>query len=369
MAVVVNDKAYEYAGEMTIFAFLQKNDIFIPSNKSLTNDYIDEFCYVEIKDEQKLINAKTNMLVDGMIIYTNSKKVYDYLYNYINSSTTNFEVEQITLDTTDYNILLCDEELYDSCIEKFTNTAFNDIINLRIGKMIYLVEIAHQIMLYLSEKLEKKILPKMIVNKCELINYPKKNQLNLKSEAEILAKLIKTYYKKHLHIEQNINIIYVTSSKDIYLSSQVNQSSFENDIDKTCYYSSMVINDDIPCLDQKITNSIYIKKTSNDIKCNYKDLFKILNAMGIKEKTLEISNSDEGKVIILTYEKVVLKILFTSFFLTMTEIEALDCDIIFITSFDNEYNGIVDIMTDYNLNYIYKKILLYPSSSDIFRRF
>lgn len=100
-------------------------------------------------------------------------------------------------------------------------------------------------------------------------------------------------------------------------------------------------------------------------------IFKNLRQMGLKEESLEVFTNKLGKEIVLTYHGFKLTILFTELFLTKEEIKELSYDLIWITykDFSMHINNEEGFLGEYNLNRLYKNVLVYPGYSNLFRRY
>ena len=178
-------------------------------------------CYVEIEEQSQLVNAKETMVLDEMHILTNSKKVYSYLHDFLKVRSDHLKEKLnhiIDLKQSDYNILLCSPECYDSCLNRYKEKGFNDIISLKLFQMVEFTELTHEFIKRIANKLDQNKNDKLLVVEPQIIAPFKKMSLNLKSAEEIAAQLIKTYYKEMLKIDTNINILYVTTLSLIHIS-------------------------------------------------------------------------------------------------------------------------------------------------------
>ena len=119
--ITINDNEYQYIENITVYDFIRKYNIFMPyfdENRYQNIRY--DISYVEIEGIEKVVNSKKIMLEDGMIIYTTSKKVHDFLYNRVKTKKVELKEQSyktITLNEDDYNILLCQPECYYECLE------------------------------------------------------------------------------------------------------------------------------------------------------------------------------------------------------------------------------------------------------------
>ena len=367
----INDKSYEFINNMTIFTFLKDHKIFLPALNDDLSKTDNELCMVEIENQRELVNAKTTYLEDEMIIHTNSQKVYDYLNEYIYNPLKASTDPSLEINANDYNILLCDEELYDECLLKYKNTYFNDIVTTQMGKMIFLVEASNQMMLHIEKNLQNKKHSNLVISDYSIIRYPKSLQVNLKEPEEILAQLIKNYYKVALKITKEIKIVYITNKKEKLISSYAKNIQYKSFIDYIVNYDDFILNESFEVsYDGLISKALYFRPIDKKNIC-YQDFFNIFKDMGFKEKSFSIVTNEDAKEVVATYQGFTVKCLFTTKFLSPSKIQKTDYDFIFIIS-TNDLTIISkekNILKDDNLNKIYRKILIKPNSSDLFRRF
>ncbi|MBS5853528.1 MAG: hypothetical protein ACLUG4_04175 [Bacilli bacterium] len=376
MAVYINHKEYEFIEEMSIFEFIRYHQIFLPSFDEKLNDYNkEELCYVEIEEQSQLVNAKEITVLDGMSIITNSKKVYSYLYNFLKMKSDDLKEKckhTIDLRESDYNILLCSPECYDSCLNIYKEKGFNDIISLKLFQMVEFTELTHELVKRIADKLDQHNNNKLLVVEPQIITPFKKITLNLKPSEEIAAQLIKTYYKEILKIETNINILYVTTNMKEVICHHSKSNLYVSMLDDIVFFDNLEVMANWKCFDGIISREIYKKiPESLHISCDYTTIFKNLRQMGLKEESLEVFTNKLGKEIVAMYQGFKLTILFTEFFLTKEEIKELSYDLIWITykDFSMHINSEEGILGEYNLNRLYKNVLVYPGYSNLFRRY
>lgn len=348
MSVKINDQIFEYTEGETIFTFLEMNQIKIPS-----------FSYVEVLTKEDLVDAKNTYLEDEMVIYTNSMKIK----NYIKENFDNLFSNILELNPNHYNVLLCDNLCYDECLTKYKEKGFNDIVNMKIGNMIYDIEIANEIMKYITKKYEKEEVSSLLISPIyEVIN--QKQSLNFKTPAEIISQMIINYYKTTLKINQDIDIIYMINNLDDFIDYYLNQNG-ENNIKQIVFSKQSLEINNNDNYDGKISHAIYLKEEKNQPMAFY-DLLPILEKMGFKIKITNTKTVDNGFNILLDVNNIPLNILFT----TTLKTSYTDYDICFITNYVDEFEKYQPnkIITNYNLNNIYKKILIRPGYELLMRR-
>ncbi|MEI3528089.1 MAG: hypothetical protein V8R15_08905 [Bacilli bacterium] len=376
MAVYINHKEYEFIEEMSIFEYIRQYQIFLPSLDEKLDEYDkEELCYVEIEEQSQLVNAKETMVLDEMHILTNSKKVYSYLYDFLKVRSDHLKEKLnhiIDLKQSDYNILLCSPECYDSCLNRYKEKGFNDIISLKLFQMVEFTELTHEFIKRIANKLDQNKNDKLLVVEPQIIAPFKKMSLNLKPAEEIAAQLIKTYYKEMLKIDTNINILYVTTNIKEVICHHSKSNLYISMIDDIACFDHLEVRADWQCFDGNMSREIYKKIPEFlNVSCDYTTIFKNLRQMGLKEESLEVFTNKLGKEIVLTYHGFKLTILFTELFLTKEEIKELSYDLIWITykDFSMHINNEEGFLGEYNLNRLYKNVLVYPGYSNLFRRY
>ncbi len=369
MSVYVNHKEYEYIENISIFNFIRHHQLFLPF---MFDNELDELCYVEVIGMDNLVSAKTTNLEDGMQILTQTEKIYTYLetvLSYPKRDITSF-MRTMSLDETAYNILLCAPECYEKCLETYKDKGFNDIISLKLFQMVRYLELTHEFMKKIANRLDHLNYNKLLVLEPSIIEPPLNITSSLKPAEEIASILLKTYYKQILKVTNDIHIIYVTNDIKEFFCQDTKSNLYLSMIDEVVLENNFEITNTNSLYDGKITNEIYKKKTTNlTISCDYSTIFKILRKMGLKEESLEVFDKDQGTSCFVTYKGLSLKILFTTHLFTKEVLDTLDYDLVVICyheyRLNEEYN---EILTDYNLNHLYKKLLIFPGHSDIFRR-
>lgn len=373
--IYINDKAYDFVENNTIYEFIRNNNIFLPYfNEEKYNEIKYDISYVEVKGYEQIINSKEQELIDGMEIYTNSTMVHTYLYNLVKEKKDELKKQchqTISLNKNDYNILLCQPECYDICLEKYKDKGFNDIISTKLGHMIASTEICQSILELAKKKYDKEAYDPMVIMIQSIIDLPSRYQYNIKPAGEIMAQLIKNFFKEKLHINKNINIIYVTKSVICLITQETRKLQYETYIDNIVEVNHFDVVSSDNCYDGLFSKTLYKQDTTNlNVSLNYNVFFKILNQMGFKEESIEISTTSYGKEVIANYEGMEISCLFTDHFLTTEEIDNLEYDVIIITTrkqtmYVNSDDG---YLADYNLNQIYRKLLVKPGYSNICRR-
>lgn len=375
MTFTINKKIYETDESLTVYDFINKSNLFLPVLDNENEKLLYELCYIEQEGNNSLVNARTTYISDGDIFYTNSKKVYDYLNEIINinnSELKNNLYKEVSISRDHYNILLCEAECYDECLTLYKDFGFNDIISDKFAQMILFIEMTHQLLLKTSKKMDQKSKTPLVVLQQNIIKYPKKYRLNLKSADEIAAELIKNYYKETLKIDKPINIIYVTNSLSCLVSHLFKNKEYEPLIDDVVMMNNFEItNLKSDVIDFKVSKAIYIKEERLNQSCNYNSIFKILHQMGFIEESLDIYTTEYGKTLVVKYKGLELKFLFTDKYLTIDELVNSKYDFILVTtkkgtSTPNSDEG---ILTDYNVNQIYKKFIIHPGNKNMFKRF
>ena len=373
--ITINNKQYEYIENITIYDFIRKHNIFMPYFDETKYQNIKyDISYVEIEDIENVVDSKKTILEDNMNIYTTSKKVHDFLYNMVKNKKIELKeqsYQNITLNEDDYNILLCQPECYFECLEKYKDKGFNDIISTKLGHMIACVEMCNTIIERSIDKYDTGYSKPLVIMLQSIIELPEKYQLNIKPASEILSQLIKNFYKEKLRINKNINIIYVTKSVICLITHDARKLQYESYIDNIVEMNYFDVSNNKNSFDGKISKALYKEECPNiDVSMNFNIIFKLLQQMGFKENSLEISTNEYGKEIISGYNDMELKCLFTDKFLTGEEIESLGYDFIMITTrkqtmYINTDEG---YLNDYNLNHIYRHILIKPGYSDVLKR-
>ena len=373
--ITINYNEYQYIENITVYDFIRKHNIFMPyfdENRYQNIKY--DISYVEIEGIEKVVNSKKIMLEDGMIIYTTSKKVHDFLYNRVKTKKVELKEQSyktITLNEDDYNILLCQPECYYECLEKYKDKGFNDIISTKLGHMIACVEMCHTIMERAIVKYDTGTSVPLVMMMQSIIDLPKEYRLDIKPASEILSQLIKNFYKEKLKINKKINIVYVTRSVICLITHESRKLQYESYIDDIVELNYFNVTNSNKVFDGKFSKVLYKEECPNiDVSMNFNIVFKLLQQMGFKESSLEISTNEYGKEIISGYKDMSLRCLFTDKFLTVEEIESLGYDFIMIitrkqTMFLNSDEG---YLNDYNLNQIYRHILNKPGYSDVLKR-
>lgn len=373
--ITINYNEYQYIENITVYDFIRKHNIFMPyfdENRYQNIRY--DISYVEIEGIEKVVNSKKIMLEDGMIIYTTSKKVHDFLYNRVKTKKVELKEQSyktITLNEDDYNILLCQPECYYECLEKYKDKGFNDIISTKLGHMIACIEMCHTIMERAIVKYDTGTSVPLVMMMQSIIDLPKEYRLDIKPASEILSQLIKNFYKEKLKINKKINIVYVTRSVICLITHESRKLQYESYIDDIVELNYFNVINSNKVFDGKFSKVLYKEECPNiDVSMNFNIVFKILQQMEFKESSLEISTTEYGKEIISGYKDMSLRCLFTDKFLTVEEIETLGYDFIMITTrkqtmFLNSDEG---YLNDYNLNQIYRHILNKPGYSDVLKR-
>ncbi len=374
MNFCINNKEYNIDEEITIYDFLINNKIFIARISNEINDLIyEELCYVEIEGEETLKCAKTEYITDGMKIYTNSKKVYSFYNEQISKNYSfyqNYYKKNIELDDSKYNVLLCQPEIYNECLQKYKNNGFDDIVNVKFAQIIAYIEIANIIIKRCSNKLDKKTLYPLYVVLQNLIDETK-YQVNIKQPEELAATIIKTYYKKVLKINKNINIIYITKSVASRISHNLKYYQFNPMVDDVVLFNRFSVLNGTNNFNGIIQNAIYQEDSNNyNNSCSFNDIFRIIKQTGLVEENIEITHIDNDIEIIVKYRGVELKTLITKRFLTLEEVENIKYDVIITTTRKNiiSYDEESSLLDDYNINLIYKKLLISPGYSKILNR-
>ena len=374
--ITINNKQYEFIENITLYEFIRMHKIFMPYfNETLYKNIKYDISYVELEGSKDVVNSKETYLEDNMIIYTNSKKVHTFLYNLVKEKKIELKeqsYQSITLNEDEYNILLCQPECYIECLEKYKDKGFNDIISTKLGHMIACVEMCNTIMERAIHKYDTGVRKPLVMMLQSIIDLPQKYQLNIKPASEILSQLIKNFYKEKLHINKKINIVYVTKSVICLITHEARNLQYNSYIDNIVELDYFDVTNNSNCFDETISKTLYKEKCPNiDVSMNFNIVFKILQQMGFKENSLEISTTSYGKEIISGYKDMKLKCLFTEHFLTVEEIEELGYDFIMITTRKQTMyiNSDEGYLTDYNLNKIYKNILIRPGYSDILKRY
>ncbi len=374
--VYVNNKSYEFIENCTIYEFIKANKIFLPSfDESIYKNIKYDISYVELEGTIDVINSKEIKLEDEMNIYTNSSKVHTYLYDLVKDKKDELKnqcYQQISLNPDEYNILLCQPECYETCLEQYKDKGFNDIVSTKLGHMIVSTEICQSILELAVKKYDKKPYDPIVIMLQSIIDLPTKYQFNIKPAGEIIAQLIKNYYKEILHIKKKINIIYVTKSVICLITHDARKLQYSSFIDNIVEVNHFDVIPNQNCFDGLISKAMYVEDcTDLSTSGNYNVVFNILKQMDFQELAMEISTVDYGKEVLATYEGMILKFLFTDRFLTASEIEELKYDAILITTRKQTMyvNADAGYLTDYNLNQIYRKVLIRPGYSNIFKRF
>lgn len=378
MKFSINNKTYESETQVSIYEFAVKNNIFIPSlDNEINSSCLYDLCYVEIENFETLQNAKTTLIFEDANIYTNSTKVYEYLNNikmYNESKLFKHCHKQIYLNAEYYNILLCQPECYNDCLVKYQNIGFDEIVNSKFSQMIMFIEMTHRLLIRIAKKLDYKTKNPIVILPHNIIQYPKQHILNIKPSEEIAGTLIKKYYKEILKIDKPINIIYVTNELNCTLSQNLKSFEYQSDINDIVLFNNFDIENSLETVvyKQDISNEIY-KKTNEhmNISCNYNTIFKLFNQMGFIEEALDIYTNIYGKVLVAKYKGFEIKCLFTKKYLQLDEILSLGYDFVLMDSYKATFEPSAEpgILTDYNVNQIYKKVLEYPGRSKILRRF
>ena len=373
--ITINNKQYEYIENITIYDYIRMHNIFMPYFDETKYQNIKyDISYVEIIGFDKVVNSKETILEDNMNIYTTSKKVHDFLYSRVKNKKVELKeqsYQNITLNENKYNILLCQPECYFECLEKYKNKGFNDIISTKLGHMIACIEMCNTIIERAIEKYDTGTSIPLVIMLQSIIDLPEKYQLNIKPASEILSQLIKNFYKEKLKINKKINITYVTKSVICLITHDARKLQYESYIDNIVELNYFDVTNNKNVFDGKVSKTLYKEECPNiDVSMNFNIIFKLLQQMGFKENSLEISTNDYGKEIISGYKDMELKCLFTDKFLTVDEIENLGYDFIMITTrkqtmYINTDEG---YLNDYNLNKIYRHILIKPGYSDILKR-
>lgn len=371
----VNDIEYQLTFEKTIFEFLRDNKIFLPScDETLDSPLEIDLSYVELGGVDAVVNAKKTLIEDGMSIYTNSRKVHTYLYNLIKEKKAEIKKQyykNIILNPDEYNILLCQPECYASCMEKYKDSGFNDIISTKIAQMIVGVEISHELLNIATKKLDNIKKNPVVIMLQSIMELPKDIQFDIKPSEEALAQLIKGYYKHNLKIDKKINIIYVTKSIIGLVTHHTKQQQYKSLIDLVVYNNNFDVENIGSHFDKRVSCDIYKEDSINlNVSCNYNVFFQLLKQMGFIEETLEVSTTDLGKELISGYKGFNLSFLITDKFLTKEEVLNLSYDFIVITTRKQTLiaNNDEGFLNDYNLNQIYRKVLVHPAHSNIFKR-
>lgn len=374
--IYINNKSYDYIENITIYEFIQKHDIFLPSFDENKYDNIKhDISYVEIIGFEDVVNSKTTIIEDEMTIFTNSTKVHSYLYNLVKEKKSELKeqcYQEITLNEDEYNILLCQPECYEDCLSIYKERGFNDIISTKLGHMIVGCELCHNIINLSIKKYDKKKYKPLVVMLQSIIDLPSEYQFDIKPASEIVSQLIKNYYKEKLHIKKKINIIYVTRSVICLITHNARKMQYESYIDNIVEANYFTVTNNKDCFDGLFSNMIYKdNKTNLNVSINYNVIFKNLNQMGFKERSIEISTTEYGKEVVASYDALNLSFLFTDHFLTTEEIDKLNYDVIVITTRKQTMYANTDegYLTDYNLNQIYRHVLIRPGYSSIFKRF
>lgn len=375
MKFTVNNIEYQIDCEKSIFEFLRENKIFLPScDENLDSKLEIDLAYVEIEGIDEVVNAKKILIEEGMSIFTKSKKVHTYLYNLFKEKKIEIKQQyykKIVLNPNEYNILLCQPECYNNCVDKYQNMGFNDIISTKIAQMLVAVEISNELLNIITKKLNNEKHYPTVLMLQSILNLSNDLQFDIKPSEEILAQLIKGYYKHHLKINKKINIIYVTKSIIGLITHNFKILQYNSLIDDVVYNNNFEVESIENQLDNKISQSLYKVDSINlNTSCNYNALYLLLKQMGFSEETLEVSTTELGKELISGYKGFNLSILITDKFLTDEQIRNLEYDFIVITTrkqtiIANDDEG---FLNDYNLNQLYRKILIRPAYSNIFKR-
>ena len=128
----------------------------------------------------------------------------------------------------------------------------------------------------------------------------------------------------------------------------------------------------INSLDNKVTNHIYIKENKNfNQSCNYNGIFMILHQMGFVQEELDISTTDLGKKVIIRFKDLDLSFIFTNRYITEKEIKKSECDMILVSTKKTTLSpgNEEEILSDYNINQIYRRIIVKPGNKEMFRRY
>lgn len=362
----INNKKYSTDEEISIYDFLVNNKIIyrLP----------DELCFVEVLGYDELVNAKEVNLFEDAVIKTNSKKVYNYIHNNINcKNLIDKYYRHITLDPNQYNILLCEADYYSECVEKYKDFGFNDILNDKFAQMIYIIEMTHQLLNRVSKRIDSTTRTPLLVSPRGLVKYSKKYNIDLRPIDEIAAELIKNHFKNELKIEKEIRIVYITSSISHVINYNFNTKDYNKLTDDLVLMDNFDIDSlNINSLDNKVTNHIYIKENKNfNQSCNYNGIFMILHQMGFVQEELDISTTDLGKKVIIGFKDLDLSFIFTNRYITEKEIKKSECDMILVSTKKTTLSpgNEEEILSDYNINQIYRRIIVKPGNKEMFRRY
>lgn len=366
MIININNKKYTIEEEINLYQFLIDHGIIY--------NLPDQLAFVEVKGFDELVNSKDFCIYENVEIYTNSKKVNEHISKVINNNLIDNNLYQnISLDPECYNILLCEADCYNACFEKYKEYGFNDIINDKFAQMIYIIEATHQLLHRVSKRIDYKTRVPLVVIQRGLVKYPKKYNVNLKPIDEIAAELIKKYYKEILKVNQKINIIYVTSSISQVLSYNIDSAEYERLVDNIVLMNNFDVNKlENNKFDSVFSKNIYIKENEFlNQSCNYNSIFMILHQMGFIQEELDISTTELGKNVIVKYNDLELNFLFTDKYLTEEEIKNSEYDMILVSTKNTTLspNQEENVLSEYNINQIYRKIIIRPGNKTMFRRY
>lgn len=373
MKVSINQKIYQIEdtdSPIILLDFLIKENIISIPSRELLHTFDD--VKVEIESYDNLMNADEVILEDGQVIYTCSDQVVAYYNQLWDSPFSSSFIDKLELDENNYHILICDPQIYQECLDTYQDKGFEDIIHLKFAEMIYYLEIAHQLLLDKSKKLDVSYQNPLWIVKHNLISYPTHRLLNIKSPEEIAAVLIKEYYQNMLHIEKHIHITYITASYLSYKTVQTQILSSNSLLDQVVMMNQFEIIGSGSPYSGNVSKAIYIKDVVEmDTSYHAMVVFQLFEQMGFKAQSFETSMNGDMLYICATYKEVTFHACISPKFLSVEQLDALtDMDFIFIADdFANlQYQKMTPFLNDYNINRIYKKFLLYPGYAAICRR-
>lgn len=337
---------------------------FLKNNNVLFNN--NNVCKVEIENKNELKNYDEIIIEDGMSLLTISDKIIDNLNLKMHSLNKPNLQDEIILMENNYNILLCDSDIYEACLKLYSNTGFNDIINIKFASMIECVEKANEMLNKKANELENMPKKTIVYSKMNVLNCGNAYNSLVLSDCDIAATLIKKYYKKICNIKNEINIIYITSSIYKYINNSINESKVNN----TVLFNYVNLAEKENKLNNIISKAIYVKKSFDfTVKCSFIGYIKLFRQMKLKENRIEsISLNEMSKKITGYYQGINIVGLISKQFPSIDEVSQYDYIYILDDTENLDYVNEEDYLNDYNINMIYKMFLDKPGNQILMRK-
>ena len=337
---------------------------FLKNNKI---KYIDNSLFkIEVENEVQLKNLDDITIEDNMSLLTISNKIIEQLNFELQSIDINSIQDEVLVSKDDYNILLCDPDIYEDCLKLYSRCGFDDIINIKFASMIEFIEKANEMLNKKAKEIDRISQKPIVYSTINVINYENAVGTNVLPSEDIACLLINSYYKKICNIAKNINVVYITNSIYKYLNNSINRSK----VNQTILFNHAKLIENSAESNNIISKSIYLKNSSDFTKnCSFIGYIKLFRQMGLKENRLEsISIDDDSKKITGIYQKVSITGLITKKFPNVEEVEKYDYIYILADNEELDYLNEEDYLVDYNVNEIYKMFLIKPGNNFIKRK-